>query len=73
VATISRVQTDAIQIAGQLEAQLESASSSDLNSSDTSDSSMRAKAKNREKRPEEPTKDHLKIRAVVDAGAKWEL
>eukprot|EP00543_Licmophora_paradoxa_P000833 CAMPEP_0202458488 /NCGR_PEP_ID=MMETSP1360-20130828/26003_1 /ASSEMBLY_ACC=CAM_ASM_000848 /TAXON_ID=515479 /ORGANISM="Licmophora paradoxa, Strain CCMP2313" /LENGTH=175 /DNA_ID=CAMNT_0049079065 /DNA_START=154 /DNA_END=678 /DNA_ORIENTATION=+ len=52
---------------------MESASSSDLNSSDTSNSSGCAKKKRRKNRPKVPTENHLKIRAVVDAGDKWEL
>jgi hypothetical protein len=47
---------------------------SDLNTSDTSNSFKYAKKKiKKRKKNKEPTENHLKIRAVVDAGREWEL
>lgn len=56
----------------------ESESSSDSNSSATSTLSKSVDARNKKKHksarlPPEPTKGHLAIRAVVDAGGQWEL
>jgi hypothetical protein len=51
---------------------MELASLSDSNSSGTSSSSKSAKHK-KSKREKIPTKNHLLLRAAIDAGEKWEL
>jgi hypothetical protein len=51
---------------------MELASSSDSSSSGTSSSSKSAKRK-KSKREKIPTKNHLVLRAAIEAGRKWEL
>jgi hypothetical protein len=53
---------------------MDSASSDDLSISGTSSSSLSATSKQRKKRKKrEPTKNHLTVRATIEAGEKWEL